>query len=451
MKKRVFISFLALESQEGTYSLNDGNNSDQYDECFGQVPLAIKLMNEGKLDCIGLFDARQALDEQKPDSYANLLARLKELYPGIENAAQRFSLELDEPGMGLFSSIAGIIAKYSKEDEVDLYLDSTHNTPGIPMFIVLNAIEQAYANARVKGIYCWKEQPCPAIDGKRNYAVEDLVKTYNDNRLGEAIGYFQRTMHIAKENVKAEETDTEDIKNLKRILGDLETSLQYSNFVEVVKHSRELVAGIENMVNDPGVSGILKAYLKPLGNMFASYIEEDDVYTAINIAKGLYYDASQVQPCVTLLEAIYNQIIDQLIEKNLNESDKLLFCNLTANQRYKLHKYAETALCIRWNSSAEEVSREYKKLMQFTSKEAAELFESVGNALEQVYKNTNPSICYKKVYDRKFKAGRAISDFLSELRNSIDHGFGKKAENEEELMLAYIDVLKLMYRTFVLE
>ncbi len=449
MKKRVFISFLALESQEGTYSLNNGNNSEQYNESFGQVPLVKKLMGEGKLDCIGLFDARQASDEQKPDSYTNLLAKLKELYPGIENDTQLISLETNEPGMGLFLSITDIIARFSKEDEVDLYIDSTNNTPGIPMFIVLNAIEKAYANARVKGIYCWKS--LPDTDGKRNYAIEDLVKTYNDNRLGEAIGYFQRTMHIAKENVKAEETDSEDVKDLKGILGDLETSLQYSNFVEVVKHSKKLVAAIENMVNDSSVSGILKAYLKPLGNMFASYIEEDDVYTAINIAKGLYYDASQVQSCVTLLEAIYNQIIDQLIEKNLNEPDKLLFYNLTANQRYKLHKYAETALCIRWNSSAEEVSREYKKLMQFTSKEVAELFESVGDALEQVYKNTNPSICYKKVYDRKFKAGRAISDFLSELRNSMDHGFGKKVENEEELMLAYIDVLKLMYKTFVLE
>ena len=475
MKKRVFISFLGTTIYwAGNYCFDLNHTAEEQNvEYFGQIPLIRRLTEDGngKLDNISFFVTDQVmggitpaeaedystLGSMKPrpipNNYLYLVKRLKELYPDIENTIQPVSMEMNESGMELYPKIVdSILSKFSEKDEVELYIDTTNCMRSVPlsMFTVLNVIEKAFGNVRVKGIYYWRDQSVNTPSGKRIYTIEDLVQTFNDNKLAEELGHFQRTMHITPYITQNASTDTKNIRNLKKILRDLEESMQYVNIMNLVENSRKLVSVTDKIINDPNTGIVLKTYLKPLKQTYSRYMDPDDIYAAIKIANGLYSDAQQIQISVTFMEAIYNRILYLAVKKQLAGSEKIVFASLSKGKVYKLEKYTELSLCLRTEAYENQLNRAYEDLSRNAGLDEKNLFAAIDRNLEELYKkNSKPPVCYRKIQGSNRKISQIINRFM-DFRNEINHGDGKTQQDEKEVISSYLEVLKYLYKIFCL-
>ncbi len=471
MKKKVFISFLGITAYwQGNYCFDlEHIEKEQNVEYFGQVPLIGRLMDhtDGEIVNISFFVTPEVIKGEitpeivenygdvrdkhpkKPNNYEFLKRRLTDLYPCIENSIQPISMEMNESGMELYPKIVDkILSRFLPDDEVELYIDSTNCMRSVPlsMFTVLNVIEKAYSNVNVKGIYYWKDQSKKTSTGKEIYTIEDLVRTFNDNRLAEELDHFQRTMHITQYITQDEETDTTDIKGLKAILKKLEIAMQYVNIMDLVIYSRQLLSVTDKIINASDTGIILKTYLKSLQQTYSSYMDNDNVNMAINIAKGLY-KAGQIQIGVTFLEAIYNQILREAMKKNLSNDDKKTFDELSENKMYKLEKYCELALCLRKGIASIKINDEYNKL-KYDSNAERDLYREIKRKLDNL-RGRNHNVCDQRINGLHQNVGGIIYNYLN-YRNAINHGDGKKSTNQDELVNSFIVVLKHMYDLFYL-
>ena len=478
--KRILVSFVGLTVYNNAeYVLSE---TESHQCCFGQIPLLLYFQREGKpIDSLYCFVTDMVIDKQNatPDkiTYDEVKKRNKDKKDGKTIRPNNYRYLEDEIGKReiSLSSLKPVI--YNENDEgirffdmlennvftdfdlnneqVEVYFDTTNAFRSIPlsMLSVVNLVDVMHKNVSVKAIYYWM-----TLNDKNNrFRLSDISSINRDNRIAAELERFEQTFMISDLN----ETYFKDAKPDKRLkklfleLNGINQALQYVNLTDLVGHVEkaqqqlELICGRENNGELLERYLILKPYLTHMNMEYAQITKgcaENDLEIAIRIAEKLNNN-EQIQLSVTLLEAVYNEILKRVLEKS-----GVVLSDKKSSVVYESVQHFDAALGLKQDRKEDEITEarqhtlnndKYLSNSKMTKEEFTAYYQNLFNTIDSVSQDIS-----NKLPDSGKEFKYAISQFMGKVRNKINHGnleLGSHTEkNKREIKKVVNDYIRVI-------